>query len=142
MKRIRRSELCGFAILIALSAATAAADDFAITPTFTDTFRWSVQIGSAAAEINPPLYLARGQSYSFAVSTTGSHPFYIKTANSTGTANAYVSGSLSDNAVTTSETVTFDVPQDAPDLLFYNCGVHASMAGAIDIVVFRDGFGD
>jgi hypothetical protein len=38
--------------------------------------------------------------------------------------------------------LTFDVPQDAPDSLFYNCGVHTTMAGAIDVVIFKDGFGD
>src|SRR5215475_5076357 len=109
--------------------APAVASDFSIAPTFTDTFRWAVVVGTDAPAINPTLYLARGQSYSFDVSGSGTHPFWIKTVNSTGSANAYVGGGLSNNNVTTTKTITFDVPQDAPEILFYNCGAHASMDG-------------
>ena len=37
--------------------------------------------------------------------------------------------------------ITFDVPRDAPDTLYYDCGVHISMEGVISIDgVFIDSF--
>jgi hypothetical protein len=42
--------------------------------------------------------------------------------------------------VTNGTPFTFDVPDDAPDSLFYDCSVHSSMAGNIKVVVFRNGF--
>jgi hypothetical protein len=131
--------------LLALSAAQASASDFTLAPVFDSgafTYYWGVNIGSAAAESNPPLFLARGQTYSFTVNTSISHPFYFKTINSTTSANAYSTGVSATLPVTSATPFTFDVPLDAPDLLFYNCGVHSSMAGAIEVVVFRNGFGD
>jgi hypothetical protein len=80
---------------------------------------------------NPTLTFCRGDTYTFAVNAPG-HPFYIKTVKSNGTGNAYSSG-VSGNG-TQSGNVTFVVPADAPNTLFYDCAVHAAMAGTIDIV--------
>jgi hypothetical protein len=79
---------------------------------------------------NPTLNLCRGSIYVFAVNANG-HPFYIKTVQSTGTGNAYASG-LTGNGVTMGN-LTFSVPTDAPDTLFYNCSLHAAMTGTIHI---------
>jgi hypothetical protein len=140
MKQVALRLLPAVLVLLATTSIEAAASDFTIQPTFTDTFRWSVQIGSDAAKINPTLFLARGQTYSFTVNTTASHPFYFKTVRSSGSADAYPSGVSATLPVENGTPFTFDVPEDAPESLFYDCGVHLSMAGAIKVVVFRNGF--
>ncbi len=130
-------------LVLATAAVPAIAGDFTIAPLFDSgslTYYWTVNIGSATAQTNPTLFLARGQTYSFTVNTTLSHPFYFKTVNAAGSLNGYGNGVSTALPVTTNAPFTFDVPQDAPDLLFYNCGVHATMAGAIEVVVFRNGF--
>jgi hypothetical protein len=80
---------------------------------------------------NPSLTLCRGSTYTFAINTPG-HPFYIKTVQGTGTANAYDSGVTGNG--TTSGALTFAVPADAPPTLYYNCSIHAAMTGTIHIV--------
>jgi len=80
---------------------------------------------------NPSLTFCRGSTYVFAVNATG-HPFYINTVQGTGTGNAYSSGV--DGNGTEVGNVTFAVPADAPDTLFYNCSFHPAMTGTIHIV--------
>ena len=80
---------------------------------------------------NPSLTFCRGSTYVFAVNATG-HPFYIKTVQSAGTGNAYSSGV--DGNGTEVGNVTFAVPADAPDTLFYDCSLHVAMTGTIQIV--------
>ena len=130
--------------VIALLATThvhAVTSDFTIQPTtVSGTLRWSVKIGAEAAQINPTLYLERGQIYSFTVNTSTGHPFYFKTVRSTGSGNAYSDGVSAALPVTSGTPFTFDVPDDAPDSLFYDCGMHSTMAGNIKVVVFRNGF--
>ena len=138
----RRSQAAGFFVLSAYSLV-GAASDFTVAP---DTsaglghYKWSIGIEGALPVGNPPLYLARGTSYTFGVATTSIHPFWIKTIQGAGNLNGYVGGGLSANGVTTSTTITFDVPQDAPELLFYDCGNHTEMTGPINLVIFRTGF--
>jgi hypothetical protein len=77
------------------------------------------------------LNLIRGNTYSFTVSAAG-HPFWIQT---TGGAyninNVYAYGLL--NNGTASGTITFTVPANAPDTLYYQCQNHAMMFGIINI---------
>jgi len=80
---------------------------------------------------NPTLTLCRGSTYTFAVDSPG-HPFYIKTVQSTGTANAYATGVTGNG--TAMGNVTFTVPMAAPDTLYYDCSIHAAMTGVLDIV--------
>lgn len=130
-----------FAALGAFASA-ASAVDFSIAPDISGGFgnyKWSVSVMGASAVPNPPLYLQRGLAYSFGVAAEANHPFWIKTADSVGSANSYNSG-LSANGVTTFSNITFNVPADAPDSLYYNCGNHAEMHGPINVVIFRDGF--
>jgi plastocyanin len=79
---------------------------------------------------NPDLTLERGKTYTFTINASG-HPFYINTVNATGTNNAYSSGVT--NNGTQNGTITFTVPQDAPDTLYYNCQYHSTMNGTITI---------
>ena len=78
----------------------------------------------------PAIKLKRGTTYSFEIDASG-HPFWIKTAESWGKGDAFTNG-VTGNGLTTG-TITFTVPKDAPDLLFYNCEVHPNMHGRIEI---------
>ena len=87
-------------------------------------------IGFTQATSNPTLYLQKGKNYRFSVNASG-HPFYIKTVNSTGTGNAYEDGITNNGAAV--GIITFKVPYDAPDILYYNCSNHSSMNGEIRV---------
>lgn len=100
------------------------ANSFTVTP-----------VGTSAWDINgtnnPSLILVRGQTYSFSVSAIG-HPFAIKTVQGTGPNNLFATGVT--NNGTQSGTVTFTVPQSAPNTLFYDCENHAPMTGTITVI--------
>lgn len=89
--------------------------------------------GSSAYTINgsldPDLYMIRGFTYYFNVSTSGGHPFWIKTAQVTGTGSAYSTGVTNNGAA--DGLITFTVPIDAPSQLYYICQIHSSMTGNI-----------
>lgn len=80
---------------------------------------------------NPDFTFKRGETYEFNVNTPG-HPLLIKSVQSTGTENAFNDGVTNNGAST--GTITFTVPTDAPDSLFYNCEFHGSMTGTITII--------
>jgi uncharacterized protein with beta-barrel porin domain len=80
---------------------------------------------------NPMLTLCRGSTYVFAVKAAG-HPFYINKVKGVGTSNAYSNG-VTGNGATTGD-VTFVVPTDAPDMLYYICSLHAAMNGVIHVI--------
>ena len=80
---------------------------------------------------NPAITLKRNVTYTFELKATG-HPFWIKTQNSTGTANAYTDGVTGNG--TERGTLTFSVPANAPATLHYNCQLHDMMNGVITIV--------
>lgn len=80
---------------------------------------------------NPDFTFTRGETYIFNVNSPG-HPFYINSVQGTGTSNAYNNGVTNNGAV--NGTITFIVPDDAPDTLYYNCEFHGSMTGIINIV--------
>jgi hypothetical protein len=80
---------------------------------------------------NPALTLQRGRMYVFNLNTSG-HPFWIKTTQVTGIESAYNIGGAGNGAQ--SGTLTFAVPLDAPDTLYYICQFHASMTGILNIV--------
>ncbi len=78
---------------------------------------------------DPDLHLVRGLYYVFNNQTSGSsHPFRIQsTSGTSGTAyNTGVTNNGGGNGV-----ITFRVPLDAPDKLFYQCTDHANMVGNI-----------
>jgi hypothetical protein len=90
-------------------------------------------------QTNPTLTLVRGNTYTFTLVLDGIYPFYIKTEASLGNVNAYNSGVTNNGAVT--GTVTFVVPQDAPDVLYYSSATQFNMRGAINIVNGTPGTG-
>lgn len=82
-------------------------------------------------DVNPNLFLVRGQTYYFDVNASG-HPFWINSSNSTGQANAYSEGVT--NNGTDSGVVEFTVQMDAPNTLYYNCEYHSAMSGTLNIL--------
>ena len=85
----------------------------------------------AANGLNPTLTLVRGITYTFNVNATG-HPFWIKTAQTTGTSNAYNTG-VTNNGDDVG-VITFTPAVGSPSTLYYICQVHSIMAGTINIV--------
>ena len=79
---------------------------------------------------NPNLTLQRGKTYSFTMNTPG-HPFLIKTVQTTGTASAYNNGVTNNGA--SSGVLSFTVPSDAPNTLYYICEFHSLMTRIITI---------
>ena len=81
---------------------------------------------------NKSLSLYRNSTYFFNLSdsTTNSHPFFISTSQQGGDYNNEYSSGIT-NSRATSGTLTFTVPSDAPSILYYNCGLHSNMGGAI-----------
>jgi hypothetical protein len=92
-------------------------------------------VGAGAYSIdgssNPTLNLLRGFTYQFSVNASG-HPFWIQTVS-----GAYSSGNIYSSGVTNGGaavgTITFAVPYDAPNTLYYVCQNHSSMQGVISI---------
>ena len=81
---------------------------------------------------NPTLTLARGNTYVFNLTLNGVFPFWIKTEPTTGLGEIYSPG-VTRNGATTG-LVTFIVPQDAPDTLYYASENQVLMQGALNIV--------
>lgn len=81
---------------------------------------------------DPTFTLQRSVTYVFQLGNLPFHPFYIKTASGFGSAGAYNNGVV--NNGTTAGNLTFTVPADAPNTLFYQCGNHSSMLGTLNIV--------
>ena len=93
-------------------------------------------VGISAYQIdyqsNPTLTLARGNTYVFNLNLNGNYPFWIKTAPTTGVGDAYNSGVSRNGALI--GLVTFTVPQDAPDTLYYASQTQSNMQGILNIV--------
>ena len=81
--------------------------------------------------VNPDLTLTRGETYEFDVTAPG-HPFLMKTVQSIGTENTYTNGV--DNNGASEGKVTFTVPMEAPDTLYYICEFNSPMTGTLNIV--------
>jgi hypothetical protein len=92
---------------------------------------YSINDGTGAQD-NPCLKLFRGQTYTFTLSNPA-HPFWIKTQPGNGVINAYNDGITPNNGMNVG-VMTFTVPCDAPDILYYNCQFHSLMGGTIFIL--------
>ena len=86
--------------------------------------------GFSGTANDPTLYVYRGLTYAFDNSVQGAgHPFRIQsTQGLTGT--AYTSGQSGSG----SSILYWTVPLDAPNTLYYQCTLHASMQGTINVV--------
>ena len=90
-------------------------------------------------QLNPTLTLARGNTYVFNLSINGIYPFWIKTAETLGVGDAYNNGVLRNGS--TAGLITFTVPQDAPDTLYYVSENQTNMRGVINVVNGTPGTG-
>ena len=90
-------------------------------------------------EPNPTLTLVRGNTYTFNLSQTVPLSFYIKTELSFGTTNLWNSGVTNNGA--SSNLITFTVPQDAPDTLYYCNDTQYNFRGQFNIVNATPGSG-
>ena len=86
--------------------------------------------GFTASAADPDIYLIRGQQYKF-TNNLGAHPFRIQTTVNGSTGTQYNNG-VTNNDVS-SGTLTFNVPMEAPEVLYYQCTSHANMGGVIYI---------
>ena len=110
------------------------------TPTITWTLTANAQSdyvfsgdGFPTSQNDPTLYLIRGQTYKF-VNNTGGHPFRIQSTGATvGGGTQYNSGVTNQDAGN-GVTLTFVVPMDAPDTLYYQCTAHTAMFGTINVL--------
>src|SRR6056300_420200 len=107
-----------------------------VSYTVTNNAAGAYTFSGAAKGDNPnlgPFY--RGGTYTVNITATG-HPFYFTTDNGTNFSAGTYFGEYTDGVTgsrTDSGTITFTVPQDAPDTLYYQCGNHGVMRGAITV---------
>jgi hypothetical protein len=80
--------------------------------------------------LNGPINIEKGKKYRITVNAVG-HPFWIQTVS-----GGYSSGNLYSTGITNSGTdngsILIELPQSAPDNLYYACQYHSSMAGTIN----------
>lgn len=77
---------------------------------------------------SPELFLNRGQTYTFTLNNVPSlHPFYISTGDVGGGASPYTAGLSPVPPVSGSTVLTFTVPTNAPNTLYYQCMTHIRM---------------
>ena len=106
-------------------------------------YTFSSGSGFPVAMANPTLTLIRGQTYKFDNQTSG-HPFRIQsTTAQAGGGNAYNNGVTNQDATggTGTNVLTFVVPMNAPDTLYYQCTAHPAMTGTINVLTQGSGTG-
>ena len=86
---------------------------------------------------NPTIKLFRGQTYKFEVNSPG-EPFSIKTRRVGGSDDRYAELNHIDNFAVEKGVVTFVVPEDAPDVLFYVSETNIDMGGVFQILDIKD----
>ena len=86
--------------------------------------------GFTGSASDPNIYLVRGQKYKF-TNNMGAHPFRIQTTVN-GSAGTQYNNGVTNNDVSNG-TLIFDVPMEAPNVLYYQCTAHGNMGGAIFI---------
>ena len=79
---------------------------------------------------DPELTMYRGQTYTFNINVSG-HPLFIQTTTPYNPTNIYNNGVTGNG--TQNGTLTFVVPLDAPNTLYYVCQFHPSMGNRINI---------
>ena len=110
---------------------TQAAIEYRVTNNSTS---WSIDY-----EPNPTLTLVRGNTYTFNLTQTIPIKFYIKTELSYGTTNIWSEGVFNNGA--SDGLITFTVPQNAPDTLYYCNDTQFNFRGQFNIVNGQSGTG-
>jgi len=87
--------------------------------------------GNLSATTDPTLNLKRGQKYTFK-NRSGGHPFRIQSTPNGSAGTAYNTG-VTNNDGGDGTNIIFDVPHNAPNVLYYQCTSHGNMGGAMYI---------
>jgi hypothetical protein len=87
--------------------------------------------GDLSGDTDPDLQLIRGQKYIFK-NRSGGHPFRIQSTVNGSAGTAYNDG-VSNNDAGNGTDLVFDVPFDAPSVLYYQCTSHGNMGGVLYI---------
>jgi len=114
------------------------ADQSQITVTNVDSTAYLFSVTSVALDSgftigagqNPAFTIKKGEYYVFNVNTVG-HPFTIKTAAGSGTANEY--SGASPQAVESGQVTLYVAPWDSVTTLYFQCTLHQVMTGAITV---------
>ena len=84
---------------------------------------------------NPSITLYRGQTYEFDVNSPGD-PFFIRTSNVLGEQSNYTKGVT--NGGTQVGKVIFEVPNDAPELLYYQSSTNRDRVGTFRVAEIKE----
>ena len=79
------------------------------------------------------LYMYVGDTLQFSLNVSG-HPFYIKTAATTGSGDQVTTGTITGTQGSTSGTLTWNTTGVSAGTYYYQCGNHADMGGEIQII--------
>ena len=99
--------------------------------TVTNSGASSYTFSGSVTGSNPTLNVKQGDTLTFAVSAPG-HPFWIKTAQVTGTGSGVTTGTISNNGIE-SGTVTWNTSGVTAGTYYYICQFHSSMVGVINV---------
>jgi len=80
---------------------------------------------------DPDINLVRGQKYIFHNRSSG-HPFRIQSTINGNAGTQYNTGVTNNDGAAPTDII-FEVPQDAPSVLYYQCTAHPNMGGRIII---------
>ena len=95
--------------------------------------------GLTGAENDPTIYLVRGQQYKFK-NRSGGHPFRIQSTVNGSTGTAFNDG-ITNNDAANGTDLLWNVQQDTPATLYYQCTAHGNMGGKINILDIFDNDG-
>ena len=90
--------------------------------------------GFPTTQNNPTLYLIRGQTYKFVINAAGSHPTRIQSTGAQAGGGTPYNDGVTNQDANNGQTLTFVVPMDAPDTLYYQCTSHPAMFGTINVL--------
>jgi hypothetical protein len=118
-----------------VSTATQTALDLKLNSNSPSVDYYIANSGSGAYLVNGVsnglITFEKGKKYRIHVNAAG-HPFWIQTVS-----GAYSSGNVYSTGITNGGTqagyILVELPQDAPDNLYYACEFHSSMAGSISV---------
>ena len=103
---------------------------FTVTASNTSNYTFS---GDATGD-DPNISCLVGDTLVFNLSTgVINHPFWIKTARTTGTGSGVFTGTLSPSNGRTTGTITWDTTGVSPGIYYYVCQFHINMSGQITI---------
>ena len=79
---------------------------------------------------DPVININQGDTLVFTFSISGSHPFWIKTSQTTGTGNGVTTGTITNNGQQSSN-LTWDTNGVTIGTYYYICQIHSSMSNSI-----------